>query len=54
MVEVAVAHFVAKRIVAHEMMPKLLKNGVRALEITFVWLNEAHVTFFMLKMYEET
>ena len=46
MLEVAVAHSVVRRIVAHEMTLKLFQNGVKALEITLKWLDVASYNFF--------
>lgn len=46
MPEVVVAHFIARRIVDHEMMSKLLESGLKVLEVTSKWLD---VTSLMLK-----
>lgn len=43
--KLVVAHFVGRRVAAHEMTVKLLKNGVRALKITFIWLDKASCDF---------
>lgn len=40
-VEVVVIYFVARRVAAHKMMPKLLRNGAKGLKIIHMWLDIA-------------
>ena len=46
MLEVAVAHFVTRKFVTHEMTLKLLQNGLRAWKTTPLWLDEASCVVF--------
>lgn len=46
MLEVAAAHFVVRRIIAHEMTLKLFQNSVKALEMTLMLLDVTSYDFF--------
>lgn len=45
MLKVDVAHVVARRVTTHEMTLKLPQNGVKALKISLVWLDDASCDF---------
>ena len=46
MLEVAVAHSVARRIAVYKMPLKLLQSGAKAFKITLMWLDAASCDFF--------